>query len=161
MNDQAKMMSQKPPQIPMMAQQPPPPPQILSQPPLIAQSPALSQSQMMMMKSQPNPQQPLPMLNPNLNRSFNIGNSNKVWSQQQQVSKVNYATAANSLKPSSKLGRSNWKGKNVGGAPSITCRGDEDGEVSLADGQRSIDGSKDPLEFRPGDPRWRPLYHLA
>ncbi|KAK4608027.1 hypothetical protein RGQ29_001733 [Quercus rubra] len=115
MNDQAKMMSQKPPQIPMMAQQPPPPPQILSQPPLIAQSPALSQSQMMMMKSQPNPQQPLPMLNPNLNRSFNIGNSNKVWSQQQQVSKVNYATAANSLKPSSKLGRSNWKGKNVGG----------------------------------------------
>nr|POE82017.1 hypothetical protein CFP56_43177 [Quercus suber] len=116
MNNQAKMMSQKPLQILMMAEQPPPPPppQILSQPPLIAQSQVLSQSQMMMMKSQPNPQQPLPMLNLNLNRSFNIGNSNKVWSQQQLASKVNYATAVNSLKPSSKLGRSNWKGENVG-----------------------------------------------
>ena len=53
------------------------------------------------------------MLNPNLNHSFNIGNSNKVWFQQQQVLKVNYVTAANSLKPSLKLEWSNWKGKNI------------------------------------------------
>src|SRR5437588_8636636 len=53
------------------------------------------------------------------------------------------------------------QGKDVGGAPSITCCGDEDGEISLAQGPRSIDGSKNLLECRPGDSLWRPLYHLA
>jgi hypothetical protein len=94
MNDQSQMMNQQPPQIPMMNQ----PPQILSQPQMISQSQAMNQSQLMMMQSQSNP---LPMLN----RSFNKG-----WSQQ-QGSKPNYSA---SMKPS-KLGRSNWKGKNVGG----------------------------------------------
>src|ERR1044072_694410 len=49
------------------------------------------------------------------------------------------------------------EGKDVRGAPAIACRCDEDGEVSLADGPRSIDGAKDPLEHSPGDPLRRPL----
>src|SRR3990172_11675229 len=40
--------------------------------------------------------------------------------------------------------------KDGGGTPPITCRCDEDGEVPLAEWSRSIDGSKDPLERRPG-----------
>jgi len=53
------------------------------------------------------------------------------------------------------------QGKDVRGTPAITCRSHEDGEVSLAEWSRSIDGSKDLLERNPGDPLWRPLQHLA
>ena len=53
------------------------------------------------------------------------------------------------------------EGKDVRGTPSITCRCDEDGEVSLAQGPCSIDGCKDPFERGLGDSFWRPFYHLA
>src|SRR6266849_2405713 len=49
------------------------------------------------------------------------------------------------------------QGKDVCGTPAITCRCDEDGEVSFAEGPRSIDGAKNPLKRSPRDPLGRPL----